>query len=144
MSSQKEKTMSIPIPQNLDAYLHPVTSFETAEIQRFEKGLVEVTFPIVPTMCNLYGIVHGGATFALCDTIAGLVTLSLNRTCVTLSSSINYIKAAKGGALHIKGSAVHAGKTSIVVQVNVTDDIGSPIATASFTMFALDPPDAEK
>ena len=55
---------------------------------------------------------------------------------VTLQSSINYLKAGKlDDVLTIKGECVHQGRTTCVVDVDITNQEGRNVCKATFTMF---------
>ncbi|MTW37955.1 PaaI family thioesterase, partial [Streptococcus pneumoniae] len=83
-----------------------------------------------------YGNAHGGYLFTLCDQISGLVVISLGLDGVTLQSSINYLKAGKlDDVLTIKGESVHQGRTTCVVDVDITNQEGRNVCKATFTMF---------
>ena len=71
-----------------------------------------------------------------CDQISGLVVISLGLDGVTLQSSINYLKAGKlDDVLTIKGECVHQGRTTCVVDVDITNQEGRNVCKATFTMF---------
>ena len=55
---------------------------------------------------------------------------------VTLQSSINYLKAGRlGDVLTIHGECVHSGRTTRVVDVDITNQDGANVCKATFTMF---------
>lgn len=84
---------------------------------------------------NVYGMVHGGALFTLADMAAGVCALTSSPNVVTLDSSMNFIRAAKPGPLYAEARSVHAGRSTGVYEVRITDDDGQQIAVALFTMY---------
>ena len=86
---------------------------------------------------NAYGGVMGGAIFTLAD--FAFATLSNDRERVTVAQqvSINYLSAPKGNRLIAKASYKKDGRTSCVINVDVTDETGRDIAQFVGTGFKL-------
>lgn len=120
-----------------DFKISPITAFDNYDLISLEPGLVKLTTTVSPTALNLYGKAHGGYLFALADQMAGLVTLSLGQTSVTLQANINYLKAVDlGDQLLVSGSINHNGRTTKLVEVTITNQTkDSSACKASFTMF---------
>jgi uncharacterized protein (TIGR00369 family) len=76
-------------------------------------------------LCTVPGIMHGGAIMAFADTLGGVAT-SLNLPpgagTTTIESKTNFLAAVREGTVTARAELVHAGRTTIVVQVDVTDD----------------------
>ncbi len=109
---------------------------ECVHIEKMRDGHVVVTTKVVNSSLNYYGNAHGGYLFTLCDQISGLVVISLGLDGVTLQSSINYLKAGKlDDVLTIKGECVHQGRTTCVMDVDITNQEGRNVCKATFTMF---------
>ena len=108
-----------------DFHFDAISAFENYEIEQMRDGHVVVTTKVVNSSLNYYGNAHGGYLFTLCDQISGLVVISLGLDGVTLQSSINYLKAGKlDDMLTIKGECVHQGRTTCVVDVDITNQEG--------------------
>ncbi|EFM31104.1 PaaI family thioesterase [Streptococcus mitis] len=119
-----------------DFHFDAISAFENYEIKEMKDGHVEVTTKVVDSSLNYYGNAHGGYLFTLCDQISGLVLISLGLDVVTLQSSINYLKAGKReDVLTIKGECVHQGRTTCVVDVDISNQEGKNVCKATFTMF---------
>lgn len=119
-----------------DFHFDAISAFENYEIKKMKDGHVEVTTKVVDSSLNYYGNAHGGYLFTLCDQISGLVLFSLGLDVVTLQSSINYLKAGKReDVLTIKGECVHQGRTTCVVDVDISNQEGKNVCKATFTMF---------
>jgi acyl-CoA thioesterase len=86
---------------------------------------------------NAYGGVMGGAIFTLAD--FAFAALSNDRENVTVAQqvSINYLSAPKGERLDATASFRKDGRSSCVVNVNVTDDMGRDVAQFVGTGFKL-------
>ena len=119
-----------------DFHFDAISAFENYEIKEMKDGHVEVTTKVVDSSLNYYGNAHGGYLFTLCDQISGLVVISLGLDGVTLQSSINYLKAGKlDDVLTIKGECVHQGRTTCIVDVDISNQEDKNICKATFTMF---------
>lgn len=119
-----------------DFHFDAISAFENYEIQSMQDGLVVVTTQVVDSSLNYYGNAHGGYLFTLCDQISGLVVISQGVDGVTLQSSINYLKAGKlGDKLTIRGTCVHKGRTTRVVDVDIHNQDNVQVCKATFTMF---------
>lgn len=69
------------------------------EITEIKPGYAKIELHVDPKVLNPYGIVHGGILFSMADTAAGTACLASGRECVTLNSSINFIKPGHGKRL---------------------------------------------
>ena len=113
-----------------------LAAFENYEIEKMRDGHVVVSTKVVESSLNYYGNAHGGYLFTLCDQVSGLVVVSQGVDGVTLQSSINYLKAGRlGDVLTIHGECVHSGRTTRVVDVDITNQDGANVCKATFTMF---------
>ena len=119
-----------------DFHFDAIAAFENYEIEKMRDGHVVVTTKVVESSLNYYGNAHGGYLFTLCDQVSGLVVGSQGVDGVTLQSSINYLKAGRlGDVLTIHGECVHSGRTTRVVDVDITNQDGANVCKATFTMF---------
>jgi len=93
---------------------------------------------------NAYGGVMGGAIFTLADFAFAALTNDRERVVVAQQISINYLSAVKGSRLTATARLRKDGRSSCVVNVDVTDDTGRDIAQFVGTGFKLrrdfDPP----
>ena len=88
---------------------------------------------------NANGGVMGGAIFTLADFAFAALTNDLDRKTVAQQVSINYLAAPKGGRLVARAAYRKDGRSSCVVNVDVTDDAGRDIAQFVGTGFKLTP-----
>ena len=88
---------------------------------------------------NLYGKVHGGFLFTLCDTVSGMAAYCLEQMNVTQDSSIQFLHGISEGRIYVEANALHIGKRTAVNRLTVTSEDGTLLANASFTMCLLGP-----
>jgi len=86
---------------------------------------------------NALNGVMGGATFTLADFASAALTNHLHRPTVAQQVSINYLNAPKGTRLIAHSQCIKNGKTTTVINVDVTDDTGRQIAKFVGTAFKL-------
>ena len=101
--------------------------FAEAELLPSETSNSNIGFPHV----------HGGLLFTMADSVAGAAAMTTGNVCVTLNSSISYLKSATRG-LPVKAVArqLHQGRSTGVYDVEITEgDV--TIARGTVTMFML-------
>ena len=85
-----------------------------------------------------YGILHGGASVVLAETIASVGTGNLiNRethAAVGLEINANHIKSKKDGLITGTGVPLHKGRTTMVWDVRLTDEAGKLICVSRCTV----------
>ena len=86
---------------------------------------------------NAFGGVMGGAIFTLADFAFAALTNNRERVVVAQQVSINYLSPAKGNRLVATARYRKDGRSSCVVNVDVTDETGRDIAQFVGTGFKL-------
>ena len=94
---------------------------------------------IQPSSLNPLGIVHGGALVTLADTVAGTAAYTTGKTCVTLDCSMQYLSPGTGTRIHCTAVPKKLGRTVLVYNVSLTDDSSRPVASGTYTFFAVEP-----
>lgn len=86
---------------------------------------------------NAYGGVMGGAIFTLADLAFAVCANQIHSLSVAQQVSINYLSAPKGEKLIARAKCIKNGKTTSVLEVDVTDDTGRDVALFVGTAFKL-------
>jgi acyl-CoA thioesterase len=86
---------------------------------------------------NALGGVMGGAIFTLADFAFAVFSNHLHNATVAQQISINYLAAPKGDRLTAKAVCRKNGRSSCVINVDVTDNLGRDIAQFIGTGFKL-------
>ncbi len=84
-----------------------------------------------------YGILHGGATAALCETIASVGTALLvgpERPVMGLELNVNHVRSVRHGFVTATGTPLHVGRTTAVWNMDVRDDEGRLCAVSRLTL----------
>jgi uncharacterized protein (TIGR00369 family) len=75
------------------------------------------------------GVVHGGVTYSLADTVGGAAAYSaVGRSTPTVDMRIDYLAPATGEELRAEAEALRVGNALATVDVTVTDGSGAPVA----------------
>ena len=111
------------------------------ELLEARSELVRATLQWTPERCTAGGIMHGGALMALADTCGGVcafLNLPEGAGTSTLESKTNFFRGLRAGTAHAVTRPLHVGRTTIVVQTDVTDDDGRRLAQVTQTQIVLD------
>jgi 1,4-dihydroxy-2-naphthoyl-CoA hydrolase len=87
-----------------------------------------------------YGLLHGGATCTLAETIgsmAGALAAGPGRQVVGIELNVSYLRAATAGAVTAVCTPIRTGRTLSTFQIQITDERGRPTATARLTTMTL-------
>lgn len=86
---------------------------------------------------NAYGGVMGGVIFTLADFAFAVLSNQIYQLTVAQQVSINYLSAPKGDRLIAEATCRKSGRTSSIIIVNVSDDVGRDVAQFVGTGFKL-------
>lgn len=100
-----------------------------------KNGHSEVELEIQENSLNINGTLHGGVIFTMADVAAGCAARSHGISVTTLSSNINFIKAAQSGRVRAIADEMHKGRTTGVYRVDVFDEKDTLLAIGTFTFF---------
>ena len=119
----------------------PLASLLGLEGVEGAKEAVVVRGAWAPEHCTAGGILHGGYLMTLADaTAATLAYLSLPQgaTTATIEAKTNFLAAVRSGHVTARAELVHAGRRTIVVQVDVRDDAGRLVSRTLQTQAVIE------
>jgi len=99
---------------------------------------LEATMPVDARTHQVYGILHGGASVVLAETlgsIGGMLTVDPAKFyCVGLDINANHIKAVKSGI--VKGTArpIHIGRSTQVWHIEIKTETGELVCISRLTL----------
>ncbi|MEW6299120.1 MAG: PaaI family thioesterase [Thermodesulfobacteriota bacterium] len=111
-------------------------------------GRARAQLPFKPTLTQLTGLFHAGAIIALADETATAAAMwETNPTGelrpelfpLTVQLSVNLIRNTNRGTLTAEAEIVHRGRTTLVIDVRVTDEQGKLVAKLTATLLAPTP-----
>jgi uncharacterized protein (TIGR00369 family) len=108
-------------------------------ITGWSEGRVTLELPLLPTMLNRSGVVHGGTICALLDAATGYAGLyapadATPRHAVTLSLTTNFLANGTGRILTATGEVERSGKSIFFSRAEAWLDGGLLVATGVATM----------
>ena len=95
-----------------------------ARLLRASNGLCVIEAPISSAASQQQGYAHAGLTFAIGDSAAGYVALSLmpeDMEVLTVEMKINLLAPARDGPLRAEGQVIRAGRRLTVVRSRVLE-----------------------
>jgi uncharacterized protein (TIGR00369 family) len=119
------------------------TLMQTLGIRYTDAGanFLEATMPVDSRHHQPMGILHGGATAALAESVAsaasGLELHGTSRHAVGLELSINHIRSVREGTITARASALHIGGSTHVWEIRVTGQDGRLLAHAKQIMLVM-------
>lgn len=90
--------------------------------------------------CTTGGILHGGALMAFADTVGAVcavANLPPGARTATIESKTNFFRGVREGVVTATSEPLHIGRTTIVVQTNLTDERGKSVAQVTQTQAVL-------
>ncbi len=102
------------------------------------QGSIELSMLIDEKHTNLYKVIHGGALASLADTAMGVACATLGSRVVTIEFNINFISNVKAGdEVRAIAKVIHHGRTTMVVEADLTDQEGRLLSKARGTFFVI-------
>ncbi|OJX34858.1 MAG: hypothetical protein BGO87_08925 [Flavobacteriia bacterium 40-80] len=104
------------------------TLMETLDIKcvAVHDNIVEMTMPVSPKNHQPMGLLHGGASVALIESVGSLGSALLIDTrkeaCVGLEVNANHLNAVKTGMVRAIAEIIHCGRRTHVWKVDVIDE----------------------
>lgn len=107
------------------------------ELESLEHDRALLSLTLEEMHKNPYGIAHGGALYTLADTACGAAARTDGRDYVTQNSSVNFISSRSEGVVLAEARVRHRGRSTCVVEFNITDGEGALLVTGMMTFFCL-------
>lgn len=123
--------------------LVPFTGFVGVNFPEITSERVVGTLEVTHERSTIGGSLHGGAQMTLADSVAAaLATANLPEGAtgtVTIDSHTHFLGAARSGTVTATARALHVGRSTIVLEVNLTDDAGKLVARTTQVQAVLWP-----
>ena len=122
-----------------DGPLSPLDDKLGIRIIDFDPDRLVATMPVEGNE-QPFGLLHGGATCALVETIgswAAMLGAGPDTQAVGIELNASYVRAATSGVVTAVCTPVRRGRTLATFLIEVTDDAGRPTASARLTCMIL-------
>ena len=97
--------------------------------------------PVTPKLHQPDGVLHGGATFALAESVGSAAAYLFNKTQNPMVRGIemsgNHLKGISEGFVYAKAKAIHNGRTTQIWEIKVTNEAGDLISSCKLTTLTL-------
>jgi len=99
---------------------------------------ISATMPVDERTRQPYGILHGGASVVLAETLGSsagnLCVDTTSEVCVGLEINANHIRAVRAGMVTGTARAVHVGRSTQVWDIRIEDAAGKLVCTSRLTL----------
>lgn len=124
-------------PPSLDGTLMPRLGIE------FLEATGERVVATMPVEGNIqpFGVLHGGATAALCETVGSLgaaLAAGDDKIALGIEINVNHIRAVRAGTVTATAVPLHTGSTTAVWDIRVVDDHQRLTAVSRLTLAIRD------
>jgi uncharacterized protein (TIGR00369 family) len=121
----------------------PIVSALGMDIESVEDGSVAFSMHAEEWMCNPAGVIHGGMTATLLDTVLTLAIMTkipAGSSAQTIDMNIHYVRPVlpTGEKIVAEGKAVHVGSTIGTAEGRVHNAAGKLIAHGTATLAIID------
>ena len=102
------------------------------------------TMPVDARTHQPYGLLHGGASVALAETLgssAGMLMADGNAV-VGLEINANHLRAVRSGLVTGTTRPIHLGRSTQVWEIHIEDEAGKPVCISRITLAELPQPPA--
>ena len=119
------------------------TLMETLDIEMidFGKDFLVARMPVTPKVHQPDGVLHGGATAALAESVgsfASHIFLDTENLMVRgLEITANHLKSVKEGFVYAKATFIHRGRTTQLLDIRVTNEADELISLCKLSTISL-------
>lgn len=100
------------------------------------------TMPVDQRTCQPYGILHGGASALMAESlgsVAGHLCVDTSKNVVVgININTSHLKPVKSGTVHGIASPIHIGKSTHVWEIKIYDEKDQLISDSRLTMAVVD------
>ena len=105
------------------------------------EGFLVARMPVTPKLHQPDGVLHGGATFALAESVGSAAAYLFNKTQTPMVRGIemsgNHLKGISEGFVYAKATAIHNGRTTQIWEIKVTNEAGDLLSSCKLTTLTL-------
>jgi len=124
--------------ERLNAPSPTINSLLDIRIEAAGDDWLSASMPVDERTHQPYGILHGGASVVLAETVGSIASYQCIETsryyCVGLDINANHLRAVRSGRVTAVAKAVHLGRTTHVWDIRLHDDAGNQTCISRLTM----------
>ena len=110
-------------------------------ITEFGDNYLSATMPVDHRTHQPMGIMHGGASVALAETVGSIAAnLAVDDSyyCVGLDINANHLRAVRNGLVYATAKPIHIGRSTHVWDIQIKDENDKPACHSRLTMAVLE------
>jgi 1,4-dihydroxy-2-naphthoyl-CoA hydrolase len=111
------------------------------EVTEVGKDYICGKMPVDNRTRQPFGLLHGGASVVLAESLGSLganLVIDMNtQYCVGLEINANHVRSVREGYVFGKATIVHAGKTTQIWDIRITDTEANLVCISRLTMAVL-------
>ncbi|WP_346883621.1 PaaI family thioesterase [uncultured Algibacter sp.] len=111
------------------------------EIVDFSENYLVARMPVSPKVHQPDGVLHGGATAALAESVgsfASHIFIDTEKFFVRgIEITANHLKSVKEGFIFAKASFIHKGRTTQLLDIRITDEADNLISVCKLSTITL-------
>lgn len=112
------------------------------EIKEISPERVVATMPVNEATRQPVGLLHGGASVALAETVASIGTWNLidqkTQAAVGLEINANHLRGKREGIVTAIGTPLHKGKRTMIWDIRINDEDDKLICVSRCTIAIID------
>ena len=112
-------------------------TYNHIEMVQIEPDHAVFRLNIRPESKNSYGMVHGGAIYAMADNATGFAAHTDGRNYVTQTSALHFLRNQPEGEIQADARVRHRGRNTCLVAVDILGEDETLLATGEFTFFCV-------
>lgn len=119
------------------------TLMETLNIEMvdFGENFLVARMPVTPRVHQPDGVLHGGATAALAESVGSFASHIFTDTDTMfvrgLEITANHLKSVKDGFVYAKATFLHKGRTTQLLDIRVTDEANNLVSICRLSTISL-------
>lgn len=111
------------------------------ELVDMQKGKVVATMPVDHRTKQPFGLLHGGASVALAETVASMGAYEFvdkeTEAAVGQEINANHVRSKSDGVVTATGTVLYQGKRSMVWEIKITDEEENLISISRCTIAVI-------
>jgi 1,4-dihydroxy-2-naphthoyl-CoA hydrolase len=135
-------SLNVSLDQLNDAGKNTMSAVLGMEFTEIGPDYLRMIMPVNDLTRQPYGLLHGGASAALAETVgsvgSSLIIDTTKQICVGLDINANHIKGVKDGYVHAIARPLHIGSTTHVWDIRICDEHNKLVCISRLTVAIRD------
>jgi 1,4-dihydroxy-2-naphthoyl-CoA hydrolase len=135
-------SLNVSLDQLNDTGKNTMSAVLGMEFTEIGPDYLRMIMPVNDLTRQPYGLLHGGASAALAETVgsvgSSLIIDTTKQICVGLDINANHIKGVKDGYVHAIARPLHIGSTTHVWDIRICDEHNKLVCISRLTVAIRD------